>query len=417
MRKPTKLRKSIGLVLSVLLALSWFSPMQTTLRDLPDTLTLTQGQISTLRLGGLTLEGDALTVTSSGDETLASVGAVEVVSQRVGTSDMLLTLFGIPLKKVEVQISPEKRLIPGGQALGVAMRTEGVLIVGLSDVAEDVSPAKSAGLAAGDVITGVNGTAVTTAEALTGLLNQIGPTQVQITYRRAGENRTALLTPHKDETTGAVRLGAWVRDSTAGVGTLSFYDPDTGRYAALGHAITDGDTGSVLSISEGQVLKANIVAVQKGQKGMPGELKGSFLREGEVLGDIRRNSVLGIYGTMHGAAKNPLYPDGLPIGLRSGVHTGKASILSSVDGTGIHEYAIEITRVNPQTSPAPKSMVLRVTDEKLLEATGGIVQGMSGSPILQDGRIIGAVTHVFVSDPTQGYGVYVDWMLEEAGQV
>ena len=417
MRKPTKLRKSIGLVLSVLLALSWFSPMQTTLRDLPDTLTLTQGQISTLRLGGLTLEGDALTVTSSGDETLASVGAVEVVSQRVGTSDMLLTLFGIPLKKVEVQISPEKRLIPGGQALGVAMRTEGVLIVGLSDVAEDVSPAKSAGLAAGDVITGVNGTAVTTAEALTGLLNQIGPTQVQITYRRAGENRTALLTPHKDETTGAVRLGAWVRDSTAGVGTLSFYDPDTGRYAALGHAITDGDTGSVLSVSEGQVLKANIVAVQKGQKGMPGELKGSFLREGEVLGDIRRNSVLGIYGTMDGAAKNPLYPDGLPIGLRSGVHTGKASILSSVDGTGIHEYAIEITRVNPQTSPAPKSMVLRVTDEKLLEATGGIVQGMSGSPILQDGRIIGAVTHVFVSDPTQGYGVYVDWMLEEAGQV
>lgn len=417
MRKPTKLRKSIGLVLSVLLALSWFSPMQTTLRDLPDTLTLTQGQISTLRLGGLTLKSDALTVTSSGDETLASVGAVEVVSQRVGTSDMLLTLFGIPLKKVEVQISPEKRLIPGGQALGVAMRTEGVLIVGLSDVAEDVSPAKSAGLAAGDVITGVNGTAVTTAEALTGLLNQIGPTQVQITYRRAGENRTALLTPHKDETTGAVRLGAWVRDSTAGVGTLSFYDPDTGRYAALGHAITDGDTGSVLSVSEGQVLKANIVAVQKGQKGMPGELKGSFLREGEVLGDIRRNSVLGIYGTMDGAAKNPLYPDGLPIGLRSGVHTGKASILSSVDGTGIHEYAIEITRVNPQTSPAPKSMVLRVTDEKLLEATGGIVQGMSGSPILQDGRIIGAVTHVFVSDPTQGYGVYVDWMLEEAGQV
>lgn len=417
MRKPTKLRKSIGLVLSVLLALSWFSPMQTTLRDLPDTLTLTQGQISTLRLGGLTLEGDALTVTSSGDETLASVGAVEVVSQRVGTSDMLLTLFGIPLKKVEVQISPEKRLIPGGQALGVAMRTEGVLIVGLSDVAEDVSPAKSAGLAAGDVITGVNGTAVTTAEALTGLLNQIGPTQVQITYRRAGENRTALLTPHKDETTGAVRLGAWVRDSTAGVGTLSFYDPDTGRYAALGHAITDGDTGSVLSVSEGQVLKANIVAVQKGQKGMPGELKGSFLREGEVLGDIRRNSVLGIYGTMDGAAKNPLYPDGLPIGLRSGVHTGKASILSSVDGTGIHEYAIEITRVNPQTSPAPKSMVLRVTDEKLLEATGGIVQGMSGSPILQDGRIIGAVTHVFVSDPTQGYGLYVDWMLEESQQI
>ena len=417
MKKPSMLRKSIGLVASLLLALSWFSPMQSALRDMPDTLALTQGQISTLRLGGLTLKSDALTVTASEDETLASVGAVNVVSQSLGTSDMLLSLFGIPLKRVEVQISPEKRLIPGGQALGVAMRTEGVLIVGVSDVAEGISPAKSAGLLAGDVITGVNGTPIATAEELTTLLNKLGATPVHIAYRRAGESRTALLTPHKDETTGAVRLGAWVRDSTAGVGTLSFYDPETKRYAALGHAITDGDTGSVLSVSEGQVLKANIVAVQKGQKGVPGELKGSFLREGEVLGDIRRNSILGIYGTLDSAAHNALYPEGLPIGLRSGVHTGTASILSSVDGTGIHEYAIEITRVNPQTAPAPKSMVLRVTDERLLDATGGIVQGMSGSPILQDGRIIGAVTHVFVSDPTQGYGVYVDWMLQEAAQL
>ena len=208
-----------------------------------------------------------------------------------------------------------------------------------------------------------------------------------------------------------------MRDSTAGVGTLSFYDPDTGRYAALGHAITDGDTGSVLSVSEGQVLKADIVAVQRGQKGSPGELKGSFLREGEVLGNIRRNSILGIYGALDSATVNPLYPQGLPIGLRSGVHTGAASILSSVDGEGVKEYAIEITRVNQQSAPAPKSMVLRVTDERLLAATGGIVQGMSGSPIIQDGRIVGAVTHVFVSDPTQGYGLYVDWMLQEANAI
>ncbi|MDD6051291.1 MAG: SpoIVB peptidase [Clostridiales bacterium] len=417
MKKPSMLRKAIGVVTSVLLALSWFSPMQVTLRELPDTLVLTQGQISTLLLGGLRLEGDALTVTSSTDESLSSVGAVNVVSQSVGTSDMLLSLLGIPLKKVEVHVSPEKRLIPGGQALGVAMRTEGVLIVGVSDVAEGVSPAKAAGLLAGDIITGINGTPVATAEGLTEQLNSSGPTQVRIAYRRAGENRTVLLTPHRDEVTGAVRLGAWVRDSTAGVGTLSFFDPETKRYAALGHAITDGDTGAVLSVSEGQVLRASIVAVQKGQKGAPGELKGSFLREGEVLGDIRRNSILGIYGTMAAAQQNPLYPEGLPIGLRSGVHTGTASILSSVDGTGVHEYAVEITRVNQQTAPAPKSMVLHVTDERLLNATGGIVQGMSGSPILQDGRIIGAVTHVFVNDPTQGYGVYIDWMLEEAAQV
>ena len=412
MKKPTVLRRSAGLVASFLLAASWFSPMQRALRDMPDTLSLTAGQVSTMQLGGLTLSGDAMTVTATEDQTLA-----EVTAQTSGTTDMLLSLLGIPLKKVQVHISPEKRLIPGGQALGVAMRTEGVLIVGVSDVEAGVSPARSAGLQAGDVIRSVDGFPVTTAESLTALMNQSGGKTVHIAYIRQGENRTALLTPHRDASTGAIRLGAWVRDSTAGVGTLSFYDPDTGRYAALGHAITDGDTGSVLSVSEGQVLRADIVAVQKGQKGAPGELKGSFLREGEVLGDIRRNTILGIYGALDKPAENPLYPAGLPIGLRSGVHTGAATILSSVDGTGVHEYAIEITRVNQQSAPSPKSMVIRVTDERLLSVTGGIVQGMSGSPIIQDGRLVGAVTHVFVSDPTQGYGLYVDWMLGEADAI
>ena len=407
MKKPTMLRRSAGVVAAFLLAMSWFSPMQRTLRDTPDTLTLTRAQLEEMRLGQLTLEGEVVSATASEDETLAEAASAE----------MWLSLLGVPLKKVDVHVSPEKRLVPGGQALGIAMRTEGVLIVGVSEAAEGVAPAKNAGLQAGDVIVGVDGSTVTTAESLTTLLEKSDGKPVHIAYRRAGESRTALLTPFRDEATGAVRLGAWVRDSTAGVGTLSFYDPDTGRYAALGHAITDGDTGSVLTVSEGQVLRADIVAVQKGQKGAPGELKGSFLREGEVLGSIRRNSILGIYGSFDSPAANPLYPDGLPIGLRSGVHTGPATILSSVDGAGVKEYAIEITRVNQQTAPAPKSMVIRVTDERLLAATGGIVQGMSGSPIIQDGRLIGAVTHVFVSDPTQGYGLYVDWMLQETGSV
>lgn len=414
MKKPSTLKRASGLVLSFFLALSWFSPMQETLRTLPGNIALTQGQARTLYLGGLTATGDALTVTSSEDETLAAVGAVNVVSETSGTSELLLSLFGIPLRRVEVEVSPEKRLIPGGQALGVAMRTDGVLVVGVSEVADGISPAKDSGLKAGDVIRSINGTAVETADALTDLISAAGSSPVTIDFLRGSASMSVTLTPILDEATGTVRLGAWVRDSTAGVGTLSFYDPDTGAYAALGHAITDGDTGSVLSVSRGQVLRANIVAVQKGQKGTPGELKGSFLREGEVLGNIRRNSILGIYGTMDTPVVNQLYPDGLPIGLRSGVHTGKASILSSVDGTGIQEYEVEITRVNQQSSPAPKSMVIRVTDTRLLEKTGGIVQGMSGSPILQDGRIVGAVTHVFVGDPQQGYGLYIDWMLQES---
>ena len=345
MKKPSVLRKSVGVVAAFLLGMSWFSPLQTQLRTMPDTLSLTRSQLQALN-------GGALTATASQDETLGEE-----------RQEVVWSFLGVPLKKVTVEVAEDRRLIPGGQALGVAMRTEGVLIVGIGEAAEGVAPAKDAGLIAGDVITRVDGENVTTAESLTALLNQSAGRTVAIAYQRNGEPRTALLTPHRDADTGAVRLGAWVRDSTAGVGTLSFYDPDTGQYAALGHAITDGDTGAVLTVSEGQVLKADIVAVQKGQKGAPGELKGSFLREAERLGDIRRNSILGIYGTLDKAAANPLYPQGLPIGLRSGVHTGAASILSSVDGTGIHEYAIEITRVNQQNAPAPKSMVIRVTDE------------------------------------------------------
>ena len=398
----TTLRKSAGLVAAFLLGMSWFSPGQSALRNMPDTISLTREQLQAY-------QGGSWTVTSSGDESLADVDA--------STGEMVWSFLGMPLKKVKVEVSADKRLIPGGQALGVAMRTDGVLIVGVSDAAEGISPAKDAGLMAGDVIRSVDGRSISTAEELTQALTKAGPRQIPIAYQRAGVERTALLTPHRDQESGAVRLGAWVRDSTAGVGTLSFYDPDTGRYAALGHAITDGDTGALLPVSQGQILQASIVAVQKGQKGQPGELKGSFLREAVVLGDIRRNSILGIYGAMDAPAANPIYPDGLPIGLRDSVHPGAASILSSVDGAGVQEYAIEITRVTPQTAPAPKSMVIRVTDERLLSATGGIVQGMSGSPIIQDGKIVGAVTHVFVSDPTQGYGLYVDWMLGEADAI
>lgn len=399
-RAPSRLRRSVGVVTALLLGLSWFSPMQQTLRTLPGSLALTAGQMQTLTLGSpltLTAVEGQVAVNASQDETLRGQGAVELVSETAGASELMLSLMGIlPIRRVEVEVSPEKRLMPGGSAVGVAMRTEGVLVVGTGDLEGGASPAKASGIRPGDVLQKVDGVDVTGAEQLAQLIAKAGQRPLPVEFLRAGEHLTTTLTPAMDAATGTARMGAWVRDSTAGVGTLSFYDPEEKRYGALGHAITDGDTGQVLTVGEGQLLRARVVAVQKGQKGVPGELKGSFLREAEVLGDIRANSVLGIYGTMDEAYENPLYSKGLPIGLRSSVHTGAASILSTVDGEGVKEYAVEITRVNPQTYPASKSMVLRVTDPALLEKTGGIVQGMSGSPILQDGHIVGAVTHVFV---------------------
>jgi len=415
--KPSNRRKAAGAVLAAMVALSYFSPMQVALRTLPQRLSLTQGQKQTITLGALTLtpQDGSATVSASRDERLREAGAVEVECAQAGTSELLLSLMGIPLRRVEVEVSEEKRLIPGGQAVGVAMRTQGVLVVGVTDLQGGDSPARLCGIRPGDMIYRMNGQDVRSAEELTAIVNQSGGKGVQVDFLREGVEKTTVMTPQKDESTGAVRMGAWVRDSTAGVGTLSFYDPETSSYGALGHAITDGDTGQVLSVGEGQILQADVVGVQKGLRGSPGELKGSFLREPVTLGDIRSNGILGIYGQMKQPAASALYPEGLPIGLRSGVHTGPAIILSTVDASGVQAFDVEITRVNPQSEPAPKSMVIRVTDPDLLEKTGGIVQGMSGSPIIQDGRIIGAVTHVFVSDPCQGYGLYIDWMLGAAG--
>ncbi|MBR4081156.1 MAG: SpoIVB peptidase [Clostridia bacterium] len=412
-RGASRLRKSVGVVLAAALMLGWFSPAQKTLRELPEVLTITQGQTRTLLLGaGLSLQpagGDAA-VSASQDETL---GTVALSGEGTGAADMLLSLLGIPLRKVEVQVSPEKRLIPGGEAVGVAMRTDGVLVVGVSEVSQAESPAQTGGIRPGDVLRAVDGVTITGAEQLSSLIAEKGAHPLSVEFLRNGMPMRTTMTPRIDEASGTVRMGAWVRDSTAGVGTLSFYDPETGRYGALGHAITDGDTGAILTVGEGQLLRASIVAVQKGKKGAPGELKGSFLREAHTLGSITRNSALGIYGMLDEAAANPLYPDGVPIGLQDEVTTGPAQILSTVDAAGVRAYDIEILRVNRQTASKQKSMLIRVTDPDLLEKTGGIVQGMSGSPIIQHGKIIGAVTHVLVNDPTRGYGIFIEHMMGE----
>ncbi|MBQ8536723.1 MAG: SpoIVB peptidase [Clostridia bacterium] len=414
-------RKGTGWLLASLIIFSWFTPWAQNLRSLPDTWQVTLGSGQTFYTGlplSISVDEGEVQVLSSADETLSD--KITLAADEAGTAQVTLNLMGIlPVKTVQVDVAEEKRLIPGGQAIGVALKTQGVMVVGTSDLggADGASPARLSGIQPGDVITAVNEERVTGSQQLSELVAQLGAKPLALTLLRSDKPLTLTVTPKKDGASGSFRLGVWVRDSTAGVGTLSFYDPDTGRYGALGHAITDGDTGQLLTVSQGQVLKAQVVDVQKGQRGVPGELKGSFLREKERLGSIARNSMLGIYGTLDAAPQSALYPEGLPVGLRSTVRKGPAQILSCVEGEAVRAYDVQITQVNRQNSPAPKSMILKVTDPELLEKTGGIVQGMSGSPIIQDGKIIGAVTHVFVSDPTQGYGLYIDWMLEEAGEI
>ena len=402
------LRRKVGWLLSALVLTLYFSPQAQLLRTLPDTLSVAQGQPAVLEAPF------PLTVTqasASTAETMADKGAE--------TTTATISLFGLlPLREVEIEISDDLRLYPGGQAIGVALHTEGVLVVGTSDLTGAHSPARLAGIKPGDVILEANGKAIESTEALTALVASVREKPIPLTVLR-GENRLQLtLTPKRDGQSGEYRIGAWVRDSTAGVGTLSFYGEihagEGMRYGALGHAVTDLDTRQVLTVGSGEMMLADVVAVRKGEAGNPGELKGSFLQENRVIGSIARNNVYGLYGSMTKPPEHPLYPDGLPIGRRDAVHAGPASILCTVGPEGMQEYSVEIVEVARQSAPAQRSMVLKVTDERLLERTGGIVQGMSGSPILQDGRLIGSVTHVFVNDPEMGYGLFIEWMLGEA---
>ncbi|MBE5801935.1 MAG: SpoIVB peptidase [Clostridiales bacterium] len=413
---PTRARRMTGWLLSALLLAIHFSPQATLLRTLPDSLSIAAGQQLSLSAAfplKIALQGDSLPAGSSTDQTLANASSAP--------STATISLFGLlPLKEVTVDVQDDLRLHPGGQAVGVALHTHGVLVVGTSDLTGTVSPARVAGLKPGDLITQVGDDIVESTDMLTQMVAAAGETALPLTVLRGESTLSLTLTPRKDTQTGSYRIGAWVRDSTAGVGTLSFYgevSPGEGmRYGALGHAITDADTQQLLTVGHGEIMTADVVDVRKGQSGYPGELKGSFLRQQHVLGGIRINNRFGIYGALSELPAHPLYPDGLPIGRRDAVHTGKATILSTVDAGGMKEYDVEIVEVNRQSQPAQRSMVVKVVDEELLSKTGGIVQGMSGSPIIQDGRLIGAVTHVFVNDPTMGYGLYIEWMLEECGK-
>ena len=415
MRKAsTRARRTVGWLLSALVLTIYFSPHAQLLRTLPGTLSVADGQSAVLDAPfPLTLDIASAEADSSMDQSLADVDA------QAETGKATISLFGLlPLREVDIKVSDDLRLYPGGQAVGVALHTKGVLVVGTSDLTGANSPARLAGIKPGDVIMKADGRTIESTDDLTEIVSAYGATPLPLTIQR-GEN-TLSLTLHakRDGQSGEYRIGAWVRDSTAGVGTMSFYgEVENGqgiRYGALGHAITDADTQQVLHVGAGEIMLADVVDVRKGQSGYPGELKGSFLREARVLGGITRNNIYGIYGGLTTLPEHPIYPDGLPIGRRDAVHEGPATILCTVDAQGMKEYDVQITQVTRQSAPAQRSMVLKITDEELLEKTGGIVQGMSGSPIIQDGRLIGAVTHVFVNDPTMGYGLYVEWMLNEA---
>lgn len=333
--------------------------------------------------------------------------------------DVCVKLFGvIPVKKVTLNIAPEVKLIPGGQPIGVKLYTNGVLVVGFSDVettsGKKQSPAAEGGIEIGDSIIEVNNHNVKDSQELSRIVNSNKDKNLNIKVNRKNKMITVNVKAIETKNAGEYKIGLWVRDSTAGVGTLTFYEPNSGEFGALGHPINDVDTGSLLSVKDGKIYNANIVSVEQGVRGKPGELRGMFSDEDEI-GILEKNTTEGIYGKIKEKVADSDYSKPLKVARQDEIQEGPAKILTSINGCSVKAYDVYIEKTTEQSKPNSKSMVIKVTDKELLAKTGGIVQGMSGSPIIQNDKIIGAVTHVFVNRPDMGYGIYIEWMLQQAG--
>lgn len=324
-------------------------------------------------------------------------------------------LFGIfPVKEIEVVMIEPKSVYAGGMPIGIYVKTKGVLIVGTGEVDTRadglVKPAENR-VKKGDYIVSINGQQIEEKEDLVEKINDYGEKKEILGIIRNGSYMEVSLEPAMSAT-GKYMLGIWVRDDLAGVGTLTYYDA-SGNYGALGHAVSDGETGTVMSLERGSIYHANIIGIKKGASGKPGELSGVIeYRELARLGTIEKNTPIGIYGSLNGNLNLLQTGKNYEVTYKQDIHTGTAYVLSSLNGE-LQSYEINIESMDYSNTEENKGILFRVTDPKLLELTGGIVQGMSGSPIIQNDRIIGAVTHVFINDPTRGYGIFIENMIEQ----
>ncbi len=312
-------------------------------------------------------------------------------------------------RAAEPDTAPSAReLVPVGHTVGIKLFSRGVLVVKL---AEDSTPAKACGLRTGDVIVSCGGTTVRSSEQFQSLLQKTGQQATDLQVQRNGQSMTLSVCPEQNEQ-GTYSIGAWIRDSMAGIGTVTYYDPSTGAFGALGHGITDMDTSLLMPFSSGSVLASTVKAVKRGEVGSAGELRGDFDLQSD-LGDLYANTDCGIFGRLEEDGASWQQGEALPVASPSEVETGPATILANVQGDEVRSYDVEILKIIPNSGDG-RELVLSVTDPDLISATGGIVQGMSGSPILQNGKFVGAVTHVLLNDPTKGYGIFLETMLKAA---
>lgn len=393
------IRWSCFVTSAVIVALFLFALFVSAL--LPDTFLVHQGQ--NIRVAGMPF----LSSSPAGP-----VGPVASLAS--GTSyNADLTIAGvIPVKTVRAKVVQRRAVRVCGTPFGIKMFANGAMVVGFSDIRTAQgyrNPAKTAGLTMGDVIISVAGHETKSNEDVADALQQLAGAPAEVVYLRDNVRRTVQLTAVQDASTGTWRTGMWVRDSSAGIGTLTFVDNTTGIFGGLGHSIHDTDTGTTLRLLKGEIVPVSITGVDKGAAGSPGQLKGEFLTAA-AMGSITVNGETGVYG----AADTAPAGQDMEVALAQEVTTGPAEILTTIAGQEPARYTVQIEQVALNADDPNRNMVLRVTDPQLLASAGGIVQGMSGSPILQDGKLVGAVTHVLVNDPTRGYGIFAEHMIAAA---
>lgn len=376
---------------------------------LPDNIVLMQGEFLNLNtIFGINLK--------SSETMQASSNLNNKIVEKTGKLDLSLNLFDLfSVKDVTVNVIPNTTVIPIGKAIGMKMYTEGVLVVGMSEI-EGKKPYEKTGIEAGDTIVEINNIKINSTDDLIECVNSSKGQEIEIKYINDNEEKTTSIEPVKTSN-NEYKLGLWVRDAAAGVGTLTFFEPSTNNFASLGHGINDVDTYELINIAKGELVTTNIVDIVKGQDGTPGEIRGS-IENGTTLGNISKNTSFGVYGQISNISKLNLNQSReMEVANRSEIKTGKAEIMCELENGKIGTYEIEIQKLYTENNENNKSMLIKVTDEELIEKTGGIIQGMSGAPIIQNGKFIGAITHVLVNDSKTGYAVFADLMIKQMREV